>query len=94
MTANGGAGITTGGVTSVSYNTSSGNTGGGIDVVVLDPLLDDGTRSLVTGNITNNNGLVGLTAMCPSTVTNNKSSGNGGGLNYDIGPGCRTSNNK
>jgi hypothetical protein len=91
-TGNGSAGITTGGVTSVSYNTSSRNGGGGIDVVVFDPLLDDGTRNLVTGNTTNGNGLVGVTAMCPGTVTNNISSGNG--LNYDIGLGCQINNNK
>lgn len=89
------SGITTGGLSSVSHNISSGNGGGGINVVVLDDLIDDGTRNLITGNTTNDNGLVGVTAMCPGTVTNNKSSGNG--LNYDIGPigpGCRTSNNK
>jgi hypothetical protein len=90
------SGITTGGVSSVSHNTSSRNGGGGINVVVFDALLDDGTRNLVTGNTTDNNGLVGVTAMCPGTVTNNKSSGNGSGIwdNYDIGLGCRTSNNQ
>ena len=86
------SGITTGGLSSVSHNISSGNGGGGIDVVVLDELIDDGTRNLVTGNTTNGNGLVGVTAMCPGTVTNNKSSGNG--TNYDVGAGCRTNNNK
>jgi len=93
---NGTAGITTGGNTNVSHNTSNNNGGGGINVVVIDPLLDDGTRNLVTGNTTNDNGLVGITAMCPGTVTNNKSSGNGSGIwdNYDIGLGCRNTNNK
>jgi hypothetical protein len=90
---NGLSGITTGGLSSVSYNTSSDNGGGGINVVVFDGSLDDGTRNLVTGNTTNDNGEVGVTAMCPGTVTNNKSSGNA--ANYDIsGPGCRTTNNK
>jgi hypothetical protein len=78
----------------VSNNISSSNGGGGIDVKV--GALSDGTRNLVTGNITDLNGLVGITAMCPGTVTNNKSSGNGSGIwdNYDIGLGCRTSNNQ
>ena len=93
-TGNGNAGIATDGLSTVSNNTSNGNGGGGIDVMV--GVLSDGTRNLVTGNTTNGNGLVGLTAMCPGTVTNNKSSGNGLGIwdNYDIGPGCRTNNNK
>jgi hypothetical protein len=101
-TGNGNAGITTGGVTSVSYNFSNDNGGAGIDVVAIDPLLDDGTRNLVTGNTTNGNGLVGVTAMCPGTVTNNKSSGNASNYTFDgvdtppgvNALGCQTKNNK
>jgi hypothetical protein len=90
-TGNGTVGIITGGLTSVSYNVSSNNVGGGIGVGV-DGVFD-GTQSLVTGNTTNDNGGIGVEAACPSTVTNNKSSRNG--LNYDItGPGCRTNNNR
>ena len=80
----------------MSYNTSNGNEGGGINLGA-DGLFD-GTRSLVTGNTTNNNVGVGVEAWCPSTVTNNKSSGNGL-MDYNIGldiigTGCQTNNNK
>jgi len=101
----GGAGIIAGGLSTVSYNISSGNVGGGI--AVTNDEFGDGTRSLVTGNITNSNGNAGVEAWCPSTVTNNQSSGNGGNIanrslvtdsmNYDYnGPpeACRTKNNK
>ena len=77
----------------MSYNISSDNGGGGIDVVA--DRISDGTRSLVTGNTTNDNGGIGVEASCPSTVTNNKSSGNGlRTTTLQLGPGCRTNNNK
>jgi hypothetical protein len=104
-------GILVGGeLSTVSFNTSSGNTVFGVLVF--------GKRSLITGNTTNGNGPgdaisglssvsdntsdeiggVGIQASCPSTVTNNKSSGNGL-MDYNIGTdsigtGCQTNNNK
>ena len=85
------AGIATGGLSSVTYNFSNQNGGGGIDVALGGPF--EGTRSLVTGNITNRNGGIGVAASCPSTVTNNRSLDNGL-MNYDIGKGCHSTNNK
>jgi hypothetical protein len=95
-----GKGITTAGLSAVSYNVSSNNEGGGIGVGV-DGVFD-GTQSLVTGNTTNDNGGVGVDTSCPSTVTNNKSSGNGSNYTFDGvpplpgggAPGCQTKNNK
>jgi hypothetical protein len=78
----------------VSFNTASNNGDDGIDVRADGDF--DGRHSLVTHNITNDNGDIGIEVDCPSSVTFNTSSGNGR-LDYflvvDIPP-CQTSGNR
>ena len=83
-------GIATGGSCTVSRNTASGNDDDGIDVGHEGEF--DGSKSLVTPNRTDDNFDVGRRVKCPSTVTNNVSSGNGQNFLFD-GAGCITSNN-
>jgi hypothetical protein len=98
---NGNSGVATDGLSLVSNNISNDNGGGGITCprFGLEPCISipndfDGTRSVLTGNTTNRNVFVGVEAWCPSTVTNNTSTGNGDDYNFN-GPGvCQTKNNK
>jgi parallel beta-helix repeat protein len=83
-------GIATGGSCTVSRNTASNNDDDGIDVGHEGEF--DGSKSLVTANLTDDNFDVGRRVKCPSTVTNNVSSGNGQNFLFD-GAGCFTSNN-
>ena len=69
----------------VSRNIASNNDDDGIDV--------GGSKSLVTLNRTDDNFDVGTRVGCPSTVTNNRSSGNLTPYVFD-GAGCITSNNQ
>ena len=76
----------------MSHNTAGDNDGDGIDVGQEDATVN-GSKSLVTANLAEDNFDDGIRVECPSTVTNNVSSGNF--LNYDfVGGNCTTSNNK
>jgi hypothetical protein len=75
----------------VSRNTASGNDDDGIDVGRDGAV--DGSKSLVTLNRTDDNFDVGTRVKCPSTVTNNVSSGNFVEYVFD-GDGCSDINNQ
>jgi len=78
-------GINTQGRCTVSRNTANDNVDDGIDV--------EASGGVVTANVTNDNFVAGTRVVCPTTVTNNQSSGNG--ENYElIGTNCVFTNNK
>jgi hypothetical protein len=106
--------VVVGELSTVSFNTSSGNTFFGVFAAGKHLITSNITNgkgpgnaisglSPVSDNISTENGAVGVQAVgvqasCPSTVTNNRSSGNSSmdyNIGFDsIGTGCQTSNNK
>jgi hypothetical protein len=85
-------GISGGEGCTVAHNVASNNGAGGIGVGAGG--IDVGPKSLVTHNMANSNERLGISVVCPSTVTNNTATGNGLANYAFAGTGCHTNNNR